>query len=1011
MSRIKQHLAGFGVLIAIALLIAWVISLAVIGVVSGAAPSQSTAIPGVRMAGPVQLGYIPGDANPFIDVTIAGMTNLPDWITLNPAFAQTSTDHLIPSAAIDTSGITGHGGDGLTSVATDATLSGNGTSSSPLSLADGAVNADKLAAGAVGGSNIAPDGIDGGKIDDTNIVTAGEIENLLTLLSGNSRLHISEIAPVPETPTGLGAVGDVLKVAPGGSTLEWAADAEGVIGAATLAALNARPSPTAGEVAAVYGDSAANNGIYYRTNSAWTKIANLDSAASGGLTQAQVDARIQAAAGNADPRNTSLPNSGVSDNWSREDHDHGITASGGGGGRTESQVNQQIEAYTGQTGQDSWFAVNRLPEAVQRLASLEQSGGYANLDDDTVQIAGPLVSQTAAPAAISSGLDWSWSITKGGPAIGGNTGEYLWLRIRFLKTAFATQPTVDAVSGIRLSPPPTGDPDDPEVRYAITALETRTGAAAPSDPDSGQYWFAVARLGAAGNAWPTGPSILVRSYAALTLGIRPGDGLVEPRTLHFQAGSLTPGHAVRINDNNTFDSVAAADHRVLIDGPFTGVATNGQNVAGSKTSLTETLNVRTETHGLVSGGISLSINSGASPAGLSFSSTEASVTEADIPIVSIRVSTIAGEAPFSSGNSYGHTLAQSRIYSGSDLAGVFSISIAWDERTGHTALYTHLSSVNGSISGLAFTVSGDVELVVLGFGAPRGAGNGDWYEYESLPTDGSQFQDGDLILVYGATEQGAYRKSSTRTSASSGTGMDSLTWNPRNQADSRLFGDDEWTLITRVATHGFSNNANEWTDFPTEMATLGFGFRHDTLDQGQFIFHTAQDNAYGGHIAVLVGNQQFLLNKVAGNNRQWLLTGLDRYAVQTLRTATAVRFAFPDQNDFTVTHSLDKVLQGARGGWTDLIDVSVGQSVFPLNATDRDKMDAAGSYLVEVKISNRWYTTQLRKAETSATAVQYAVATSESPSTAYLSIADSAVTYHSNAAPLTSHQLRVSRWE
>ena len=186
------------------------------GVLAAAGGAWAQSSPGIRMSGPVTLGFVATHDAPFLDVTTSGMTNLPLWITLNPEFATVTSGHLIPGAAVDLSGVTSGGNDGLTSVATDSTLDGDGTAGSQLGLADDAVTADKIAGNAVTTAAIAENAVThrniaANAVESDNLQTSGPgtiapaVRDALASLTTTTRLSASAIqglAPPSDTAPG-----------------------------------------------------------------------------------------------------------------------------------------------------------------------------------------------------------------------------------------------------------------------------------------------------------------------------------------------------------------------------------------------------------------------------------------------------------------------------------------------------------------------------------------------------------------------------------------------------------------------------------------------------------------------------------------------------------------------------------------------------------------------------------------------------------------------------------------
>ena len=193
------------------------------------------------------------------------------------------------------------GGGGLQRVISDSTLSGFGTSLSPLGVADNAIDADKIADGAVGGDAIAPDGIQGGAIDDTDTTTAGEVVNLLGLLSGSSRLDALTIKNIPaeidrqlgNTTWRTGGGGGGLAAVTSDSTLSGAGTVQ-----SPLSVANPFTAADETKLDAIEAGAQKNVGVEF-TQAEKTKLGGVESGATADQSGAEIVTALSGLSGNA----------------------------------------------------------------------------------------------------------------------------------------------------------------------------------------------------------------------------------------------------------------------------------------------------------------------------------------------------------------------------------------------------------------------------------------------------------------------------------------------------------------------------------------------------------------------------------------------------------------------------------------------------------------------------------------------------------------------------------------
>lgn len=352
------------------------------------------------------------NTNAFDDAEQAKLTGIEDGATADLTAAEVKqlyesnadtnafTDAQVRKLAGIEDGATmgGDSGAGLDSVNRDSTLTGDGTSSSPLSVANPftATEETQLAAAV---SKLA--GIEDGAAAD---LTAAEIKQLY------------------ESNADTNAFDD-----------------------AEQAKLSAIPDQEAGNANGLIGFDGSGN--YERTGKDW-----LD----GTAVDTRADARVQAAKGAATP--TAIADgagaAGTSDSWAPEDHAHPYEAPTGGGGQAytdaeaRAQAALEIPDWTGQANERDEISINRMPTDVQTIARAFQSGGPRLWPTTDIQIGGPIRAQEYTGNAEARTATFGTSATHpGATSVGPNTNFFM----AFTKADFTTQPTTaDIPSNLRI---------------------------------------------------------------------------------------------------------------------------------------------------------------------------------------------------------------------------------------------------------------------------------------------------------------------------------------------------------------------------------------------------------------------------------------------------------------------------------------------------------------------------------------------------------------------------------
>ena len=826
------------------------------------------------------------------------------------------------------------------------------------------------------------DGIEDGATADQ---TAAEVVTLLESLSGTARLPASAVQGLHEAATG-GVSSDA--TLSGDGTVDSPLSVAVVRFFATAALMNADAAPVAGSVALVHGDTPANNGWYFRSNTSW------DALRTEGRINALADARVQAA------KSTSLPLAPASDavigssaQWAVADHVHPEQAIAAG--YTDAEADARVRAYTGQATPTGAIELNRMPPSLERLGQADQSGGLQRLTDGSIQIAGDL--QGSALGTIGDGQAWGSEVIR---SQGISPGANPWIRGRVRRTEYPALPTPADLSAIRITPEPTGDPADPEIRPGIMTVAART---APADADAAQYlycWFQIAAPN-----WPVSAAIYLKYLERHTLGIPPSDGLVEPRTLNLEPDALMPDRIPVFSNETIFKSIHGGDQRELLDGTVTGVSlVSGVNndSAISLTALTESLDLDTEPHGILGGAFTLTLSNRSSVVlGLAPSSAASNPNLSVTVPFTHTIEAIAATAPYNTTRTtYGLTLASADVFRGTERVGVVLIRAHRDDHNAVGLNVQYLAEAGHSYNDRADVgIQGDV--IVIGTGAPRGLGGGEWYQFETLPAmdEAHNFAPGTLLLVYGDNaNRGAWRVERTETQTAADTGLAGKTLNPRDDLVAGQSGGNDHLYYIATGADALNSDltaSGQWADAPTALRYIDLHYRHNTEDDGALRLTFASARTYTGAIVIRTPGRAIRLTRTSAT--VWFIDGLTVGEVRDLER-NQWTFSEPDVDTYTVSYSFTRILEAAPAQGTETLldaatdtvqrtwpasvlaglsfsyelvltaDLTATTMRYTLTADERAVIQTAGVFILEFIANGRHFSTLMVKGAATATA-------------------------------------------
>lgn len=562
---------------------------------------------------------------------------------------------------------------------------------------------------------------------------------------------------------------------------------------------------------------------------------------------------------------------------------------------TDADADERIEAYTGQDSPTGIIDANRLPPDLQILNRAVIGGGNRQWPNTDIQIVGPVTGVNTTP--FPSSPNWGSFAQKGG-GFGFQPGYFF---MQFAKDRFGTKPAVADI------------PAELRIKVSNELVEKVTELTDVSN--NATHWIMRAKV----DDIPAGLDYVeLEANEPTELDIDLGEK-ITPAELKMPAEDRRIGRAVTLDDDQ-FSSQFINDQRELINGNITGIAINSlSGASGAQISyLTEALNVRTEPHGIIVGDMRLTINNasattilwenGLTTTTIPFSTTIETLTRA--PILDITQS------------HYGWPVAHANLYKAGTLVGAVVLKMVQTSSVGLVALVLQYIQDGGHAETGNLNVGAAATIAVLGSGAPRGLGGGQWYSFASKP-DAADFVDGDLILVTEGDDKGAWIKRSVETHPNADTDLGGETITPGTDLISGRAGAYEHMYYARNAFTGRDGTTSlpaggTWADAPAALNYVDLSFRFATLDDGELQFKYSSNRTYSGSIAVSAGAHVILVPRDATDHTLYQITGLSRAAVHALRNYPW-SFAEPDMSGYVVEHTLMMILPGSNPGTAALL--------------------------------------------------------------------------------------------
>lgn len=491
----------------------------------------------------------------------------------------------------------------------------------------------------------------------------------------------------------------------GGGSVDGDLIGPGFIVASTLAVLEQTTTP--GAVGWVHGDTAANNGGYFRENTQWTKVLDLSPSGydAGDITVSTsgfAGGRLEDA-GNVQSLAAVL---------------NGLTL-----GNTIAEVLAAL-ATTDPAGSINAGRLPALPPLLGTLQHLLISGGRRVVGTDSPVLIGGTLQQNPGSASNITGItSWGPSTDK----ISGAVTGPVYVRLRIAKADFPTFPALSELSNYVLTARPSGDPNSPEASGAFAAITQIVVTDAT-------YWYAYVRVNA---DYPVDPDVYLQIITPAEWRGRPAPGLVDPESLDAEAAATgeqipqrasdtvwrwigAPATWSRVGDTGAipFAKLPHNSVRILADGSGTGITVATSNTTRRNTltgfSPAFDLDTRANQSGIIEIEARLSIttrsaNVGFGP-GLEQTYSLEGFTFAQ---------TLIASTAWSAGDDNGVLIESVDIYAGTVLLGTLSLYLAKDaaNETGYYLTYDPDSSAPSTSN---FALSNVVESA---FVAQEGTSN------------------------------------------------------------------------------------------------------------------------------------------------------------------------------------------------------------------------------------------------------------------------------------------------
>ena len=712
-----------------------------------------------------------------------------------------------------------------------------------------------------------------------------------------------------DTLSGAGLTGDPLTV-------------EVIKGYATFALLEAAPSPVAGHMAVVHGDTPARNGLYYRTNTLWEKMAELE-ANTNDDTEAVVRRYTGQLVDTGDfaadrlPLATSSTQGAITgrqyvviENAIHSDDLHSTPQIANEHIASDDAVliddasvssGSELREITFGELDKRWQAFDANLTIIGRAYL---SGGIRPWPDNDVQIAGPVV-QTPVPTIVpGTGITWGNTASRAG----GVRLQPAYFFMRIAKSSRTTAPTA-APAEVRIS---RGGDETP------VALASFTAAA-----ETATHWQFIVSIA----DWPAGAETLtLERHEAAVLRILPADDSITVSKLRglSEAGV---GNLIGIGADGVFRAERTGGFRQVYSGssgvsPVSLSANSG--ILAYEFDTVVDLDVD---DGVLLTDDHLRIVTG--PVGLSFSST--SVVDTINARGQASLQQIGFEGVYNGNSEIGIIAIEVPLYIGSTRVGavvrrysrnaakVVAGNVRYDYSTGHS----NISAASISDQSRTYLLSTSAPLL------PRGA-VGHVYSYADDLPEAEGYQDGDLVIVGSGDDIGVWRKDSVSTAAPADTGWTGKMFDLAPQGNLQPV---DVTVGARTFRH-WRYAPSSYTDprDPTGTITAGgvaitvadlayADLSYDTngnidgqIDIG---YRTAQ--AYTGNLEWhTTGSVQysFLISRV--NATTWRATGISPSSISHL-LAGQVAGSEPDHVAYTVVHSWTKVAGLTLDGMASLL--------------------------------------------------------------------------------------------